>query len=135
MESANPSSGNLVGITVLVIEDDYFVASECAGFLRAHGAKVVGPVPDIDKSRTALAAGKVDCVLLDINLKGEMAFELARELADQRIPLVFTTGYDRSILPQALRGQPCLQKPVEVRDLVSVVKWQAGARAARVARG
>ena len=130
MELVSSESGTLAGITVLVVEDDYFVASECVELLREHGANVVGPAPDMDKARSTLAASRVDCVLLDINLKGEMVFELAHELADRGIPMVFTTGYDSSVLPQSLRDRPCLQKPVEVRDLINLVRRQAVSRAA-----
>ena len=123
------STENLAGMTVLVVEDDYFVASECVDLLREQGARVVGPVPDMGRARAMLAESRVDCVLLDINLKGEMVFQLARELASQGVPMVFTTGYDSSILPQDLRDRPCLQKPVDGRELVKLVRRQAEARA------
>jgi DNA-binding response OmpR family regulator len=125
MEPAGgPSSqaNNLAGLCVLVVEDDYFVANESASVLRNHGARVLGPVPDMDRARGLISEEEPDCVLLDVNLKGEMVYALAEDLLHLGIPAVFTTGYDASFLPATLQGMPCLQKPVENRELVRVVK-------------
>lgn len=118
-------SNDLGGLCVLVVEDDYFVANESANLLRDHGARVLGPVPDMDRARSLLSEEQPDCVLLDVNLKGELVYALAEDLLHRGIPAVFTTGYDTSFLPPALQGMPCLQKPVETRELVRVVRMLA----------
>jgi|SRR4051812_26201247 DNA-binding response OmpR family regulator len=128
MDRASRSQGtpqNLAGITVLVVEDDYFVASDTATVLADHGARVLGPVPDLARARGILAAESPDCALLDVNLKGQFVFELAEELQAHGVPAIFATGYDISILPPGLRNAPCLQKPVESRELVRVIRDQA----------
>jgi two-component SAPR family response regulator len=125
MEAADRSSGDpgvLGGLSILIVEDDYFVASDCASILRTHGARVLGPVPDMARGRALLEQESPDCALLDVNLKGEFVFELAEELIERGVPAIFITGYDRSFLPASLRDAPCLVKPVESRDLVRVVK-------------
>ena len=118
-------SGDLGGFCVLVVEDDYFVANESANALREHGARVLGPVPDMDRARGLLSEENPDCVLLDVNLKGELVYPLAEDLLQRGIPAVFTTGYDASFLPPLLQGMPVLQKPVETRDLGRVVRMLA----------
>lgn len=128
MEPQNSPSSKLAGLTVLVVEDDYLVATECADVLRTNGAEVLGPVPDMARARAALSETGADCVVLDINLKGEMAFEFAQELITRGIPTVFTTGYDSWVLPQEMQGTPCLRKPVETRELVRIVRSEADAR-------
>jgi DNA-binding response OmpR family regulator len=114
---------SLIGLRILVVEDDYIVATECDSVLREHGARVLGPVPDVARARATLFLELPDCMLLDINLKGEMAFDLAREAAARGIPTIFTTGYDRAVLPSAMRARPLLQKPVETRQLIHCV-WR-----------
>ncbi len=114
--------GVLVGLSILIVEDDYFVASDCAAVLRTHGARVLGPVPDMARGRALLEQESPDCALLDVNLKGEFVFELAEELIERGVPAIFITGYDKSFLPDSLRHAPCLLKPFESRDLVRVVK-------------
>jgi DNA-binding response OmpR family regulator len=108
----------LDGLAVLVIEDEYFIASDCAAALREHGARVLGPVPDLVRGRALLAAERPGCVVLDINLKGDWAFQFAEELMEQGIPAVLTTGYDASVIPASLRSAPLLRKPVETGDLI-----------------
>jgi len=120
----------LSGLRILVVEDDYIVADECGALLRKHGAEILGPVPDIARARACLGAAPPDCILLDINLKGEMAFDLAREIVVRGIPLVFTTSYDSSVLPASLRGRTLLQKPIETRALIQAVRRETRLRQA-----
>jgi DNA-binding NarL/FixJ family response regulator len=118
----------LDGISVLIIEDEYFVAQELATELQAHGARVVGPVPDIARARATIADESPDCVLIDINLRGEFVFELAEEILACGIPAIFTTGYDISFLPEDLRRAPLLQKPIQTHELLRAVHREAAAR-------
>jgi len=119
----------LAGLCVLIVEDDYFVATDFATVLRAHGAQVLGPVPDAERGR-ALARENPDCVLLDVNLKGMFSFELAEELLGRGVPTVFTTGYDASFLPASMREIPCLLKPIESHQLVRTVQERVTRRSA-----
>ncbi|HEX6398810.1 MAG TPA: response regulator [Steroidobacteraceae bacterium] len=118
-------STDLTGLSVLVVEDEYFVANDSARALRDHGARILGPVPDVQRARELLAGESPDVVLLDVNLKGEMVYPLAEELLRYGVPMIFATGYDASYLPATLRGTPCLQKPIESHELVRAVKVHA----------
>lgn len=120
--TAPAESESLRGFSILVVEDDYFVAKEMAAVLRDHGAQVLGPVPDTSRGRALLTKSRPDCALLDVNLKGQFVFELAEELQGRGIPSIFTTGYDSSFLPQRLRDTPCLQKPVDTYELVRLIR-------------
>ncbi|HZY56027.1 MAG TPA: hypothetical protein VFE73_22405, partial [Reyranella sp.] len=46
------------------------------------------------------------------------SFKLADTLKRGGIPFIFTTGYDDEIIPPELADTPCLQKPIELRQLV-----------------
>jgi DNA-binding response OmpR family regulator len=116
---------DLAGFCVMVVEDDYFVATEFAELLRARGARVVGPVPDIERGRALLEQEGLDCALLDVNLKGSFVFELAEHLIARGVPTIFTTGYDCTFLPASLQQAPCLQKPIDIRQLVRTIRDQA----------
>src|ERR1700730_12908947 len=104
---------SLAGYRLLVVEDDYFVAQDLCATLRDYGATVLGTAPTLSSARSLATALRPDCVLLDINLDGELAFALARELQARGTHTVFTTGYDASFVPQHLRHTVCLQKPVD----------------------
>jgi CheY-like chemotaxis protein len=68
-----------------------------------------------------------DCALLDINLNGKLAFELAAELRASGIRTIFTTGYDAAFLPDQFRDAPCLQKPVNLAALVKLISGDSQA--------
>jgi DNA-binding response OmpR family regulator len=131
MESADaiPDDATaLAGCSVLVVEDDYFVAKEVATILREHGATVLGPVPDVPRGRALVSTTDPDCVLLDVNLKGHFIFDLAEELIGRGVPSIFTTGYDASFLPPSLRHAPCLQKPIDPWSLVKLIRSETATR-------
>jgi len=119
---------SLSGLSVLVVEDDYLLAKEVASTLRECGAVVLGPVPDVARGRALLTETTPDCALLDINLKGQFVYELAEELIKLGVPPIFTTGYDSSFLPQQLTGRTCLQKPLDMRNLVLSIRKETTAR-------
>lgn len=118
------TASSLTGYRLLVVEDDYFVAQDLCATLRDFGATVLGPAPSIPSARSLANALRPDCVLLDINLDGELAFDLAREFQARGMRTVFTTGYDASFIPPHLRQTACLQKPVDAAALLRSIREQ-----------
>ena len=118
----NDQGSELLGYHVLVVEDDYFVAQDMCRALRRRGATIVGPAANVQRGRELLHQHRPDCALLDVNLNGELVFELAGELRTQRVATIFTTGYDTAFLPASLRDAPCLQKPVDFNELIRVIR-------------
>ena len=112
----------LHGLCVLVVEDDYFIAVEMCSALRAAGADVVGPARDLETGLAALRDERIDCAVLDINLHGRMAFQIATELRARGIPTIFATGYDASMIPAELADTIRLEKPVDMNALCRAVE-------------
>lgn len=109
----------LRGLTILVVEDEYFLATEISRKLQKAGVAVVGPFPAVEDALRAVEGGRtLDAALLDINLRGNMVYPVADLLRQRGTPIVFMTGYDRAALPPAYRDVPLCDKPVEVADLV-----------------
>lgn len=117
-ENATP----LAGLRVLVVEDDYFIADEICTTLRNGGAEVLGPSPDIEHGLEMVRNERLDCAVLDINLHGNLAFNLADELRRRGTPSIFATGYDHSVLPGAFRDSVRLEKPVNLDELLRTVQ-------------
>ena len=111
----------LNGKRILVVEDDYFIAKGLVRDLERVGAAVIGPVPTIAQALAAIAAEELDAVVLDVNLRGEMAYPVADKLLAQGLPFVLTTGYSSSALPSRYAGVPHCDKPVEVSALASAL--------------
>ena len=112
----------LLGLSVLVVEDDYFIAIEMCGALRAAGADVIGPARDFETGLAALRGDPIDCAVLDINLRGRMAFEIATALRARGIPTIFATGYDASMIPAELADTMRLEKPVDLDALCRAIE-------------
>jgi DNA-binding response OmpR family regulator len=83
---------------------------------------VHGPAPNVRRGRELSRSPGLDCALLDVNLHGEYVFDLARELQQQGVRTIFTTGYDASFLEQQLQSTAYLQKPVDMTVLVEMIR-------------
>jgi len=115
----------LEGVRLLVVEDDYLVAADMCSALMRRGAIILGPAGNLRRTRELLRQQRPDCALLDLNLNGTLAFELAEELRREGVPTIFTTGYDSAFFPENFRNAPCVQKPVNFRALVQLIRSHA----------
>lgn len=110
------------GARILVVEDEYYVADDLRVLLGKAGMEVLGPVPTVGQARDLIGEDdRVDAVLLDINLRGDMAYDLADELRAGRVPFAFVTGYDRSVLPDRFADSPAMSKPLKADQLGSLL--------------
>jgi len=101
---------------VLVVEDEYFIADEIRLGLVDLGAEVLGPFADVQQASAFLRTGTpIDAALLDINLRSEMVFPLARALRSRGIPVVFTTGYGKGAIGPEFRNIELWQKPLDLK--------------------
>lgn len=112
---------DLTGQRVLIVEDDYYLASDTARALRGAGAEVIGPCATEDAARTEMAATGPTCAVLDINLRGGRSFGLAGDFIRRDLPFLFITGYDQEVIPDRFAEVTRLQKPVEFRHIVEAL--------------
>ncbi len=110
----------LAGKRVLVLEDEWLIATEIGRALAGEGAVVVGPVADL---ATALAHAEepIDAATLDVALDGAMSFPVADRLAERRVPYVFVTGYDGWTFPARHRAAPRITKPCSGAEVVEAL--------------
>lgn len=112
------SDGRLNGIRVLVVEDDYYLATDTERMLVYAGALVRGPFGDEESAMAMADHSAIDCAILDVNFGPGPSFTLARTIRAQGIPFLFVTGYDRDALPEEFADVQRLQKPYVERDLL-----------------
>lgn len=113
---------DLSGRTVLVVEDDYYMANDTAAALRGAGAEVLGPCPSVDATLDLLENETPTHAVLDLNLGGGgPQFEIANVLKARGVPFIFLTGYDPDVIPKDLEGVVRLQKPVPFRAIVDAL--------------
>lgn len=114
-------AADLSGQRILVVEDDYYLANDTARALKGAGAEVIGPCPNEDAARDAIANLLPTGAILDINLNGGRSFTFARELKERGVPFVFFTGYDQEVIPTEFEAVIRLQKPVEFRRIIEAL--------------
>jgi GNAT superfamily N-acetyltransferase len=112
---------DLSGKHVVVVEDDFYLATDTVRALRGAGAEVFGPCPNEAAARREIAGIELHGAVLDINLEGGRSFGLASELMAAGIPFIFITGYDQGIIPQDFAGVIRLEKPVEFKRIVGAL--------------
>lgn len=121
------ASRTLADLRILIVEDEYFLADDARAILAGAGAEVVGPVATAAGASALIAADTaIDYALLDVNLRGEMAYDVADTLTARRIPFAFVTGYDRDALPERFCGTPTLTKPAHADQLIGLFERLAG---------
>lgn len=99
------------------------VALDLEAALAAAGAEVIGPATRLDEALDLARRERLDAAVLDINLDGEPVFPVAEALLRRTVPVLFSTGYDsRSMLPEAMRRFPTVQKPFSGETLVRALK-------------
>ncbi len=109
----------LNGLRILVVEDDYYLATDARTVIEDAGGKVVGPFATAEEARAALDADGVDLAVIDINLGNGPSFDLARHLGSSKLPFLFATGYDQAVVPDDLKTIVRLEKPFRPAELVS----------------
>ncbi|WP_180896972.1 hypothetical protein [Caulobacter flavus] len=112
-EKTIPHTPDLCGKRILVVEDDFYLASDTGRILREAGAQVIGPLPRSSLALDALAGGGLDAAVVDINLGEGPLFDLADGLKSAGVPFVFLTGYERVMIPPRLADVAVIQKPTD----------------------
>lgn len=113
-----PDQPPLEGLRTLVLEDEYFVAADLKRILQEVGAHPVVLSGSIDDALANLRAASFDFALLDINIRGEMAFLVADESRRRKVPFAFVSGYRGSAIPPRFAGVPNWGKPYDDRQIV-----------------
>ena len=102
---------DLTSLSVLVVEDEFYLAMDLQEEIERAGGRVVGPVGDVVAGKRALADGGIDCAMIDINLGTGPSFELADALREAEVPFLFLTGYDSAVVPDRFEDIERLLKP------------------------
>ena len=106
---------------ILVVEDDFLVATLLAEILESAGWQVVGPVAHLAGALDAAVSEDFDAAVLDVNLGDQTVYPVAEVLDARGVPFVFVTAYGREALPRLFCGRPHLGKPFAPRKLIGTV--------------
>jgi len=103
---------------LLLVEDSFLVLLTLEGMCDDLGWEIVGPATRLDAAMALARDAEFDAALLDVNLDGEMSWEVATLLQARGIPFAFSTGYEETnILPGHLAGAHIFSKPYRIDDV------------------
>jgi CheY-like chemotaxis protein len=116
-------TGKLKGKRILIVEDEFLVAELLLQSLEQCGAEVVGPAATLHQGMTMAAnEEKLDCAVLDINLRGNSSYPIADILRRRGIPFLFATGYDSRVIPERYGHIRRCEKPVSSSALIGALQ-------------
>jgi DNA-binding response OmpR family regulator len=113
--------GDLRGVRVLVVEDQWHVANALRSLLAAEGMEVSGPAGKTADAQRLADEQMPELAVVDINLKGEMAYSLIDDLQDRGVRVVVISGY--AVLPRlSAKVAAVLQKPFNGPELLASLR-------------
>ena len=119
-------ASTLKGVRVLVVEDSWQVASTMKSALEEAGMVVAKPAATLAAAKRLIANHIFDLAVVDINLKGEMSYDLIVRLSDRGVRVVVVSGYvtPEESIPSAAA---VLQKPLSTVELIETLRQVIGA--------
>jgi FixJ family two-component response regulator len=106
------------GAKLMIVEDEFLIGEDLAHGPRKEGIGVLGPYNSIARAIEALSGSEpIGAAILDLNIHGRVAFDLAEKLNERNIPFIFYTGYDSVIIPEKFRRIGRVRKPADWQEI------------------
>ena len=111
---------NQKSLRVLVVEDEALIAFLLEDMILELGAAFVGPFANLASALEAARQDDFDVTLIDLNLGGERADDVARLLSDRRIPFALASGAADNA--HSLGQAAVLQNPYSFGDVAATLQ-------------
>ncbi len=106
------------GKTVLLVEDELFLAEKISAQLETLGVGEVLTAVDLAEAAEHIASEQIDLALLDVNLPdGETTIDLGLRLSRDEVPVVYFSGVSATDIERLSRSFEFLEKPLSVPRL------------------
>lgn len=96
---------------ILVVEDEWLIAEELCDRLRDMQHCPIGPALSCAEALELLKQKQADVAILDTELGHETCQAVLEECVRMGIPVIISSGHDKSHLPDFVRGRVLLPKP------------------------
>jgi len=113
---------DLAGRSILIVEDDWFIASYIESGVSQAGGTPIGPfATNADALATLDRAPSIAAATLNIDLDDGPSWPIAQALARRAIPFVFISARVGSSLPAPFGDRPIVAKPFATHQVVAVL--------------
>jgi DNA-binding response OmpR family regulator len=107
---------------ILIVEDEWLLASELSSRLQDAGFDVVGPASSVADALGYVELSYPDAAILDIQLIGEKSFPIAARLTERSIPFFFLSGHSSADFEEDLGDAIVLPKPADWTSVLDVLR-------------
>ena len=112
----------LAGKNVLLVEDSLIISLDAEDIATRLGAESVTTAATVEAAQEAIAAGRFDVAILDINLGDRNSFPIADRLLEKGVPFLFATGYgEQAQIPFEHRARNVVQKPYTLENVARAI--------------
>ena len=111
---------SLVGVSVLIVEDEPLIALDLHAALSAAGAGIMAAT-DTTEALRLIRRNDVNAAVLDVGLGDRDCTAVCQALLHHRIPFLFHTGQGNAAMLEAWPQAPVLAKPVSSEEIVARV--------------
>ncbi|MEM7565601.1 MAG: HWE histidine kinase domain-containing protein [Pseudomonadota bacterium] len=124
---ARDVSNEAASKVALLVEDNAILAMDMQDTLDKIGFGKVETVGTIAAALALLEKKRFDLAVLDMNLRGEVSYDIAETLLEKAIPFIFVTGYGSHFdMPSHLAHITILSKPVNEATLSNALAGMLG---------
>lgn len=117
----------LDGLRILVLEDEFLIATDVEQLCRDHGAADVAIVRDLAEIDRRYELSRFDAAIVDLMLGGASTLDFAARLRNAGVPFVFASGYsDSKEIEGSFPEIRLVAKPYSGDDLIEAVALACG---------
>ena len=119
----------LGGISAIVVEDNWSIATGLRDMLASAGCRVIGMAGNEQSALELASSGQFDVAILDVQLGATDVRNVAATVRELEKAIVYVSGFSNlELLPANLRQYTRLNKPVDEVELVEAVLASTSAR-------
>src|SRR5690242_1852665 len=112
----------LLGLEILLVEDEAVVAAMLEDMLADFGCILAGAAATVSEALVSVeATTEIDAAILDVNLGGQKVFPVADILVSRGVPIVFSTAYGPSDLADRYPRARIIHKPYRPEALAELL--------------
>lgn len=115
-------------LRVMVLEDEPLAAMALEDMLGDLGFTTLGPFMELDEATDFARdhAAEIDVAILDVNIHGDLSFDLAALLLQRNIPFFFCSGYSKESFEARWRRWPNIGKQFSEAGLLTMIEETCG---------
>jgi CheY-like chemotaxis protein len=118
------------GVSLMVVDDDEDIREVVKLLLESEGHRVITATDGLDAWRQLEAGARPSLILLDLmmpRMDGEQFLLTLRASSRASIPVIILSGHSAaSVLARDLEANACLTKPIELEELLELVRRFTG---------